>query len=520
MQVQINAGKHDCSSTSRVLGRMASQAWVADRAAAIMRKKPNCGAKELKTILEERYKVQIPYSTVWKGKERAIQKIWGSWDDSFDSLYNFKAEIELRCPGSRVEIGTKEVNGQVHFERFFCCFEPCITGFLLGCRKYLSIDSTALNGKWNGHLAAANALDGHNWMYPMAFGFFDAETTDNWTWFMEQLAVCIGHVEDLAICTDACKGLENVVERVFPNCEKRECFRHLMENLTKRKTGTVYGNLWLAARAFRSEIYDYHMDKVLSADPDVGDWLYKHYKLLWARSKFSPKIKCDFIINNVAESWNAWIKEFKELQVDALADAIREKTAALWAKRRKIGEKLEGRNILPAIVTQLKATTRGLANMRVMKGADDTAEVTELHNSVEVYRHVVYLNQQKCTCREWQLTGKPCSHALAAISKQRNPIMDDFVDPVFSVSCFRAAYEGVIPCITDKSQWLTANKDFKLQPPVPKPRTVPRQRKNMIPSCLEKGKGKIRRQVKCPRCGGLGHRQSSQKCPLNGTKKR
>lgn len=74
--VQINAGKHDCSSTSRVLGRMASQAWVADRAAAIMRKKPNCGAKELKTILEERYKVQIPYSTVWKGKERAIQKIW------------------------------------------------------------------------------------------------------------------------------------------------------------------------------------------------------------------------------------------------------------------------------------------------------------------------------------------------------------------------------------------------------------------------------------------------------------
>lgn len=95
----------------------------------------------------------------------------------------------------------------------------------------------------------------------------------------------------------------------------------------------------------------------------------------------------------MAESWNAWIKEFKELQVDALADAIREKTAALWAKRRKIGEKLEGRNILPAIVTQLKATTRGLANMRVMKGADDTTEVTELHNSVEVYRHVVYLDQ-------------------------------------------------------------------------------------------------------------------------------
>ena len=46
------------------------------------------------------------------------------------------------------------------------------------------MDSTALYGRWNGHLAAACAIDGHNWMYPVAFGFIDGETTDNWTWFM------------------------------------------------------------------------------------------------------------------------------------------------------------------------------------------------------------------------------------------------------------------------------------------------------------------------------------------------
>ncbi|KAF0910256.1 hypothetical protein E2562_001444 [Oryza meyeriana var. granulata] len=222
IRVQIKTNKHECTSTSRVLGRMASQAWVTDRAAAALRKKLSYGAKELQNMLENRYKVQIPYATIWKGRERAIHNIWGAWSDSFDSLYNFKAEIELRCPGSLVEVGTKEIDGQVHFERFFCCFEPCVRGFLLGCGKYLSIDSTAFNGKWNGHMAAANALDGHNWMYPVALGFFDAETTENWTWFMEQLAVCVGNVEDLAICTDACKGLENAVKRVFPNCEKRK----------------------------------------------------------------------------------------------------------------------------------------------------------------------------------------------------------------------------------------------------------------------------------------------------------
>jgi hypothetical protein len=62
----------------------------------------------------------------------------------------------------------------------FCTLAPCIQGFLDGCRPYLSIDSIALNGRWNGHIATATAIDGHNWMYPLAFGFIDGETDDNW----------------------------------------------------------------------------------------------------------------------------------------------------------------------------------------------------------------------------------------------------------------------------------------------------------------------------------------------------
>jgi hypothetical protein len=59
------------------------------------------------------------------------------------------------------------VDGQVYFHRFFCALKPCIDGFLEGCRPHLSIDATTLNGKWNGQLAAAVAVDGHNWMYPV-----------------------------------------------------------------------------------------------------------------------------------------------------------------------------------------------------------------------------------------------------------------------------------------------------------------------------------------------------------------
>jgi len=40
----------------------------------------------------------------------------------------------------------------------------------------------------------------------------------------------------------------------------------------------------------------------------------------------------------------------------------------LWNKRRQISEKLEGK-ILPAVLTMLKARTRGLGNLTVVKAA-------------------------------------------------------------------------------------------------------------------------------------------------------
>ena len=76
-------------------------------------------------------------------------------------------------------------------------------------------------------------------MYPVAFGFIDGETTDNWTWFMTQLHKAIGDLPVLAISSDACKGLENAVKNVFTRAEHRECFRHLMNNFIK-KFGVTY----------------------------------------------------------------------------------------------------------------------------------------------------------------------------------------------------------------------------------------------------------------------------------------
>ncbi|WVZ77944.1 hypothetical protein U9M48_025731 [Paspalum notatum var. saurae] len=356
------------------------RAWVEERTIPLLKDKPSMGAKKVQQRLYAKYNITIPYQTVWYGSQRAAEKLFGKWDDSYDSLYRFKAEIELRSPSSVVEIDTVTVDGKKHF--------------------------------------TAVAIDGHNWLFPVAFGFFDSETKKNWIWFMEQLGNTIGPVPKLAICTNACKGLEASVKKVFPWAEQRECFRHLMENMKRNFTGTEY-----------------------------------------AKAKFSKDIKCDYINNNLAEAWNSWVKELKDLPVD-------------W---HPIGDSLR--------------------------------------------RHVVYLNEHFCTCRQWQVSGKPCPHALAVITTDRQPNMEPFVDKAFSVQKLQAAYAGCIPNITDKEQWPTVDKGFTVLPSVGKKRPLDRQRKNRILRPLERSR-KATRQSKCLKCEELGHMRNNWRCSLTGTKKR
>jgi hypothetical protein len=269
---------------------------------------------------------------------------------------------------------------------------------------------------------------------------------------MEQLAKAIGPLPRLAVCTDACKGLEGAVKQVFPWVEQRECFMHLMENMKKYYTREVYGkNMWPAARAYSPHRFNYFFDKVLAASTSVSKWLADHQKLLWARSKFSADIKCDYITNNLAESWNAWVKDLKDLPPHCLVDGTRERLVVLFERRRRISRALPP-SILPAVLHLLNTASRGLGHLKVTKGHLDQSEVTEIYKDEEVRRHVVYLTQLACTCSEWLVTRKPCPHALAVITTTRQPNMENFVHSFYSVERFQAAYQGIMPNITDRNQ--------------------------------------------------------------------
>lgn len=133
------------------------------------------------------------------------------------------------------------------------------------------------------------------------------------------------------------------------------------------------------------------------AKPKATQYLRKCHTRFWTGSQFSTACKVDYVTNNLTESFNNWIKEYKAMNLDDLMDKIRQLLMIKWNQRRKVARNMEGL-ILPHIMKKLNERSRDL-DMDVEECGDGVAEVSVLGGSG--YRHVVNLTEKTCSCRAW-----------------------------------------------------------------------------------------------------------------------
>ena len=163
--------------------------------------------KHLRSMIEAKYQGYKPcYYKVWDAKQKAIGKMFGNWEESYQNLQKLLMAYIDQDSTTQVFYRTTPTgeDDTVFLHFVFWSFDPCIDGFKY-CKPIISIDRTHLYGKYQGKLLVAMATDANNKVFPLAFTVMDCESGSNWMWFLQCLKDTIGHVipnESICIISD------------------------------------------------------------------------------------------------------------------------------------------------------------------------------------------------------------------------------------------------------------------------------------------------------------------------------
>ncbi|XP_050224005.1 uncharacterized protein LOC126673784 isoform X1 [Mercurialis annua] len=496
---------HTCEGSVLTTGHQATRSWVASIIKEKLKIFPNYKPKDIVNDIKQEYGIQLNYFQAWRGKEIAKEQLQGSYKEAYNQLPLFCEKIRESNPGSHATFTTKEDSS---FQRLFVAFHASLYGFLQGCRPLLFLDSVPLKSKYQGMLLAATAADGNDGVFPVAFAVVDAESDDNWYWFLLQLRTALSTSCPITFVSDRQKGLKQSIADIFKDAYHGYCLRYLTEQLIRDLKGQfshevkrlMVEDFYSAAYAPRPEIFQRCIESIKSISADAYNWIIQNEPQNWANAFFKGA-RYNHLTSNFGEMFYSWASEAHELPITQMVDAIRGKIMELIYTQRAESD-LWMTRLTPSMEEKLEKEILKSGSLQVLLSAGSTFEVRG--ESVEI----LDIDAWDCSCTGWQLTGLPCFHAIAVISCiQRNTY--EFCSRYFTIESYRLTYSESVHPIPNVD-WPPVEKDSSqvtvtVSPP-------PTRRPPGRPTTKRTGpQDVVKRQLQCSRCKGLGHNKSTCK---------
>lgn len=207
------------------------------------------------------------------------------------------------------------------------------------------------------------------------------------------------------------------------------------------------------------------------------------------------------------EVFNRMILEARELPIMSMLENIYEQMMTRNYNKSKEALQDWSGQICPKIKDKLNKNVEWSADFFASPFKQGVFKVTRQE---AVY--IVELNLRSCSCRRWQLTGIPCTHACACFRNDRlKP--EQFVSHCYSIHTYMQAYGSMIRPVRDKLEWTKTNGPA-VQPPYYE-KVVGRPKKSRRKSPEEKADGtKLSKHgviIHCGYCRDPGHNKSG--CP-------
>ncbi|KAL9272287.1 hypothetical protein AKJ16_DCAP09475 [Drosera capensis] len=501
--------EHTCEGVRNLHHQQASVGWVARSVEARVRENPQYKPKEILQDIRDRHGVAVTYMQAWRGKERSMAVLHGTFEDGYRFLPEYCDQIRRTNPGS---IASASATGQENcFQRLFVSYRALIYGFINGCRPLLELDRTQLKGKYLGSLLCVSAVDADDGLFPLAIAVVDFESDENWMWFMSELRKLLGVNTDnmprLTILSERQPGMVEAVQTHFPSACHGFCLRYVSERFRDTfKNSKLVNIFWNAVYALTAAEFETKITEMMAISEDVIPWFQQFPHRYWAVAYFEG-VRYGHFSLEITQVLRNWALECHELPIVQTMEHIRSQLTMWFDQRRDMTMGLNS-ILMPSAEKKITEAISDAGCYQVLRANEVEFEIVSSERT-----NIVNIRTRVCSCRRWQLYGTPCAHAVAAlISCGRDAHY--FADPCFTVASYREAYSQTINPIPDKSLWREPGKgagarvDTVIRPP--KTRRPPGRPKKKVPRVESLMRPK--RIVQCGRCHLLGH--SQKKCTM------
>lgn len=448
--------------------------------------------------MQSRYGVHISYRKAYYAHQKALNKVVGDFDKDYDDLPRFLRELKYRDPETYVALKS---NGYHNFQRCFWAFGACGRVFRTYIRKLIGIDAAHLRGKYPGILLMATSVDGNGNLLPVAFAIAEVECGPAWEWFLNHLKIFLAvDPSSMTIISDRHRGILSAMSNVYPTAHHGLCCYHMSCNMvTDTRDRPALGLFWAAARANTIIQYDQIMQTMSERHADAYRWLQNIEPKKWANAHF-PGRRYSMLTTNCSESLNALFKDTRELPITKLINNTRRKVAQWFYNRREEVSNYTG--VLTSFgMREIDTRRQRTGSYAVFPHSRTEMEVQSLGSS-----YIVDMESRKCDCGEFQISGLPCSHAIAVCS-YRNMDPYQYCEHYFLFETWKSTYmDQIYPC-RSKQYWPIVEHDYIVLPP----RSLVQPGRRKKARIESKHTGKVKN--KCSRCKQLGHNKRSCKMP-------
>ncbi|CAI9279734.1 unnamed protein product [Lactuca saligna] len=237
------------------------------------------------------FNLKVSFGQCRNAKKIAMDEIEGSLVAHYEKLRSYGLELLRTNPGSTVKLDVDIMpDSTVHFSKMYICLKAVKDGWIEGCRRVIGVDGCFLQGLCRGEVVLAVGRDANNQMYPLAWAVVPVENKANWKWFLDLLLedIDMGQGRGLTIISDQHKGLIEAVKERVPECEHRQCARHVYANFKKKFSGAEYRKLFWedsgsdaiengVSESFNAAIVEARKKPIIAMLEDIKVWLNEVY---------------------------------------------------------------------------------------------------------------------------------------------------------------------------------------------------------------------------------------------------